>query len=412
MYGPAQTAHSAAPVSRMSPDIEAELLLACARSQVTTGRAADIPSIAQKKIDWERLLRLAKRHGGIPILYQALSTTCRQVVPPTVLDQLRDQYQALVQHNHALTERLLALLGLLQAENLPVLTFKGPEMAIVAYHDPTLRPFGDIDLLVEVQDVARASALLGSQGYQLKAECDWQLFFAKERGLGVDLHWKLGPEWLPPPGNFKDMWGRARQVAVGSTAVRSLATEDLLLVLAMLLTRDIMTRRQRLIQICDAAALLRNLPSIDWRSVLELSRNTGARRMLLFQVALAHTVLGLDLPPEMATSVRGDTMAHRLARQIGASLFAEADRQWDPSQSRPGPGFAGHSFLLQSLERPGDKAHYLRVVTPGLLRLAVSPTARDREFLPLPELFRSLYFLVRPVRLLWRLLRTGYLILD
>jgi hypothetical protein len=101
----------------MSPDLEAELLLGCARGQVTTGRAADIPSIAQKKIDWERLLRLAKRHGGIPILYQALSTTCPQVVPPTVLDHLRDQYQALVQHNHALTERLVALLGLLQAEN-------------------------------------------------------------------------------------------------------------------------------------------------------------------------------------------------------------------------------------------------------------------------------------------------------
>ena len=136
--------------------------------------------------------------------------------------------------------------------------------------------------------------------------------------------------------------------------------------------------------------------------------------MLLFQVALAHVVLGLEVPAELAASLREDTAASRLARQIGASLFAEADRHrlWDPSRSRPGPGFTGHSFLLQSLEQPGHKANYLRAVMPGLFRVAVTPTVHDREFLPLPALFRPLYYVVRPVRVLWRWLRSGYLILD
>lgn len=403
---------SAVSVSPLTRDIEAEILRNCARSQVAIPGLDPLSSISRDRIDYERLLRLARRHGAIPLLYSGLSTTDPEAVPASVLAALHDEYRARVQRNEALTERLLQLLGALRAESIPVLTFKGPELALLWYHNPTARPYGDIDFLVDPQDVPRASVLLGSQGYRLKAGCDWQVFFVNEPGLGVDLHWKLGPEGIPDPGTFKDMWARARPVVVGSTTVTTLAAEDLFLALAVLLTRDSMYRRQRLIQICDAAALLHNPSSIDWELLLERSRRTGTRRMLLFQVALAHTLLGADLPAEMAPSLRKDSVARQMARHVGASFFAEADRQEDPAQSRPGPGFTGHSFLLQSLEQAGHKAQYLRAVTPGLLRLAVTPTVRDREFFPLPALFRSLYYVVRPARVLWRWLRTGYLILD
>lgn len=397
----------------MSRDIEADLLLACARSKLGIDPKADIPSLVRRKINWERALHLAGRHGAVPILYRSLSTLPGQAIPPSVLDGLRDQDVFYLQRNRALTESL-ALSDLLREEKLPTLSFKGPELASIAYQDSTLRPFGDIDLLVQLKNVPRVSALLESQGYRLKAEGDWERFFVKDGGLGIDLHWKLGPEWLPPSDSFEDMWDRSQQVAVGSTTVTTLATEDLLVVMAILLTRDVVRRRQRLIQICDAALLVRSQPSIDWPLVLERGQRLGARRMLLFQVALAHLVLGPDLPAQLATSIKEDTVAQRLARETRARLFAEADRhrKWDPSETRPGPGFTGHSFLLRSLEHPGDRARYLRVLMPGLCRRAVTPTARDREFVALPALFSPLYYLVRPVRVLWRFLRTGYLILD
>ena len=396
----------------MSADIEAEFIRACARNQVVTDGSAAIPSMSQEDVDWKRLLRLAARHGGIPTLYRVLSTTGSHLAPGTVLDELRNQHQAAVQHNGALTSELLSLVDFFRAEDLPVLSFKGPELAIAAYRDPTLRPFGDIDLLVKGQDVPRASALLESRGYRLKAEREWQLFFVTEAGVGVDLHWRLGAEWLPESGSFEDWWRRSRQVSVQGTGVTTLATEDLLLAMGILLTKDCMYRRQRLIQICDAAALLRNHSSLDWASLFERSRTTGTRRMLLFQLALAHEVLGVDLPAPVADSVRRDSSSESLARQVGARFFAEADEQWDTSHPRPGPGFAGHSFFLHLRERPADKLQYLRIVTPGLLRLAVTPTARDRALLPLPDLFRAFYYLVRPVRVLFRWLRTGHLVLD
>ena len=397
----------------MSPDIEAQLLRNCARSQlVVPGSPHPVSSHALPRIDYERLLRLARRHGGIPLLYIGLSTTNPDGLPPTVLAALHDEYRARVHRNEALTGRLLQLLDFLKSENISVLTFKGPELALLGYRNPTARPYGDIDFLVHPQDVPRASALLGSQGYRLKAQCDWQLFLVNEPGLGVDLHWRLGPKGIPDPGTFEQLWARARQVVVGSSIVTTLAAEDLFLALAVLLTRDSMYRRQRLIQVCDAAALLRNPASIDWELLLERSRVTGTRRMLLFQVELAHTLLGVDLPAEIAPLLRKDTVAWQMARHVGAIFFVEADRQENPAQSRPGPGFTGHSFLLQSLEQPRHKAQYLRAVMPGLLRLAVTPTTRDREFVELPARLNALYYLVRPVRVLWRLLRTGYLILD
>jgi len=396
----------------VKPDNEAEFLLACARHQLTPDRGGDIRSAAQKLGDWERLLRIATRHGVVPILHRVLSTECQEVIPASVLGRLGGQYQAVAQHNEILREQLLMLLSSLETQDLPALTFKGPELAAVSYPDPVLRPFGDLDLLVRVPDVPRASELLRTHGYRLKAERDWQLFFVNDEGAGVDLHWKLGAEWLPDPGNFQELWARGQRVAVGGGSVTTLGWEDLLLVLAILLTKDCMYRRQRLIQICDVAALLRTSPSLDWPLVLKQSQRTGTRRMLLFQLALAHLMLGVDLPPQVAGSLRNDLKARGLAQQVSGSFFLEADHQRDPSDFRPGPGFAGHSFFLQSRERRVDRVQYVQRVLPGLLRLAVTPTARDRAFLPLPELLRSLYYLVRPVRVVWRWVRSGYLVLD
>jgi len=191
-----------------------------------------------------------------------------------------------------------------------------------------------------------------------------------------------------------------------------LAAEDLLLVLAVLLSKDCQNRRQRLIQMCDVAALLRRHRAIDWASIFERARATGTRRMVLFQLVLAHEVLGVELPAQAATLANSEGTVHRLARQVRASFFLEADRRWDASHPRPGPGVTGHAFFLRTRERLVDKLHYLRVVVPILLRMAVKPTERDRAFIPLPARLRPLYYLVRPVRVVRQWIRTGYLILD
>src|SRR6476661_1203966 len=109
----------------MSRDPEAELLLACARRQLTTVTDTGLPNTVPKTIRWDRLLHLAKRHGAIPILHQGLSTLPEPEVPAGVRDQLGEQYAFQVQHSNALKQSLTAM-DAFREEQLPALNFKGP----------------------------------------------------------------------------------------------------------------------------------------------------------------------------------------------------------------------------------------------------------------------------------------------
>ena len=57
-------------------------------------RAERIRILLREGIDWEYLIRTAKFHGVMPLLYRSLNTTYPEAVPKAALDQLRDLFYA------------------------------------------------------------------------------------------------------------------------------------------------------------------------------------------------------------------------------------------------------------------------------------------------------------------------------
>ena len=87
----------------------------------------------------------------------------------------------------------LALLGA------NVLVLKGPALVERYYKDPTLRPYGDVDLYVLPGDFRRAVHELENEGYHLK-DRNWdfiagdmrgQLHFTAPSGGVIELHWHV-----------------------------------------------------------------------------------------------------------------------------------------------------------------------------------------------------------------------------
>src|ERR1700681_921232 len=72
-----------------------------------------------------------------------------------------------------LTGKLLRLLELFQAAEIPVIPLKGPVLAQILYGDPVLREFEDLDLLVRKRDVLRALQLLNAHGYAVDSSLSW-----------------------------------------------------------------------------------------------------------------------------------------------------------------------------------------------------------------------------------------------
>ena len=138
-----------------------ELLLACAR--LDADRAARVAAIAAaREVDWDALVRLARPHGMLPLVADALGEA--GVAPPAVRAALERALRDNLRRNVFLTAELFKLLALLEARGVPAVPYKGPALAALLYGNVGLRQFGDLDVLVRARDLGRAKELLLASG--------------------------------------------------------------------------------------------------------------------------------------------------------------------------------------------------------------------------------------------------------
>ncbi len=176
-------------------------------------------------LDWEFLLREARRHSVLPLLDRGLRLHDGTRPPAPVRELLRAACRLTQRRNLALTAELLRILAALEDAGIAAVPFKGPVLAALAYGDLALRPFGDLDVLVRERDMARARAALVKRGYLpefafsaagerafRKAECALQFRHAG-RDVVLELHWRLTERYLSvhlPVEHCGSGWRRCR----------------------------------------------------------------------------------------------------------------------------------------------------------------------------------------------------------
>ncbi|MEP7190974.1 MAG: nucleotidyltransferase family protein, partial [Roseiflexaceae bacterium] len=145
---------------------EDRLLLACARTTIDQLAADQIKSLLRPNIDWEYLTERADLHCVTPLLNRSLSMVSPDAIPAQALMPIRQRVREIAQSNLHLTGELLRLLTVFDQQSIPIIPFKGPTLAMQAYGDIALRPFGDLDVLIHAQDLMPARELMLAQGYQ------------------------------------------------------------------------------------------------------------------------------------------------------------------------------------------------------------------------------------------------------
>src|SRR4051812_2277039 len=205
---------------------EIELLLCCARLQMEAERVAQAFHLLRQSLDWEYLLKTAIRHGVMPLLYRQMSVNFADLAPADFMSRLHDHFYLNAAHNHLLTEELCRLLALFEEHGIPAVPYKGPALAQQVYGDVALRQFSDLDVLIQRKDVAKASALLRSQGFTsqhqltprqentfLKIECEHM--FTREAGrVNVDLHWDFAPRYFSLKLDTERVWHRLERIEI------------------------------------------------------------------------------------------------------------------------------------------------------------------------------------------------------
>jgi hypothetical protein len=193
--------------------------------------------------EWSALLEAAEHHALTPLLHRALvSTGAADTLPPPARDALAERAAGVAARNLLFADELNEILTLAAQRSLCVAPLRGLALGERLHGDASLRPMGDLDLLVRKHELDAMTVLLRERGYEeidrrpgFARAFSYTLEFAKHRHgwMIVEPHWTIA---YPPFGERVAMdrvWRRCQRGAVAGVETWRLASADLLLHLCL-----------------------------------------------------------------------------------------------------------------------------------------------------------------------------------
>lgn len=359
--------------------------------------------------DWVDLIGLARRHKVVPILVNQLRLM--EVKPPEIVaaDLDRHSQTNLIRAMRHSVE-LVRLTTMLDAEKIEFLAFKGLALLMLTDQELNQRHCGDMDLLlVNPNDLTAADELLRNAGYHrmVKAEIfaknnpKFQNFFNfkdlvythPSTGIRLELHFSLFHKDLLPVTS-KQLHENRSHIKIGSQSIPALSLQDHLI---YLLVHGSVSGWTRLKWLVDIPLVSNNGEAYKDDAFLKLSQKLGVQRMVGQGLVLANNCLDMPVSDQVASYYKSSFATHAL-------VFA-ATKVLNNSKTPAEYGivkrtaYMHYKYLFYSPVLRKDVSYKLASVNPLLITLL------DYEILPLPMWLRFLYYPLRPILWLVRLVK-------
>ncbi|WP_419872081.1 nucleotidyltransferase family protein [Candidatus Pristimantibacillus sp. PTI5] len=378
-------------MEELSDDLK--LMLAFLSSDDEADQSFDYQELLQKA-DWDGFIELARHHRVFPTINRKLQELKSAEIPIFVKQMFHRDYYRNTLQMLALSGEMEQLAKTFSENGIRSLFLKGPVIAADLYGDVSLRTSCDLDLLIRIKDLDQAEELLLSLGYEkdeyiVSVLKDWKwrhhhtTFLHPEKGIKVELHWRLNPAPSKEP-SFNQLWSRKRKSSLISRPIFFLGREDLFLFLVSHGARHGWSRLRWLL---DIKQLVNQ--KLDWPKLIRLLHKHQYSHLGGQALILAARLLSLPLSDEMKPLLVG-RKAHWLAED---TMF-----------------YIGRMVNLHTLPIPEDISRYHRkylislLTVPQKIQLISSylfPYPEDAVTLPLPVALHFLYFPLRPF--LWAL---------
>jgi hypothetical protein len=317
-------------------------------------------------------------------------------------ERLREWAASVTARNLLLADELAAVLAALAAAGVTVCPLRGPDLSQRLHGDSTLRPSGDLDLLIHAEQMADVVAALGGLDYRsmdrrpgFARDFYYTAKFFRDRHGWVitEPHWSLA---YPPFLGRLDMdpvWARTTPAEAFGAPVRRLSAADELLHLCL-----------HRVHHGPAAPLLWDLeldryvrmagPGLDWDTLTDTARVSGQAFFLRRALEPVRARFSTPLPEGWLEGLPAEPEDSREGRLV--RLLATA------------PDVDGREslavwFTLRGLRRRMRYLFALLVPTPTFMRLQYGLSRRRQ--LPLAYLGRWWYFARMALRGLLRLRR-------
>ncbi len=376
---------------------EAELVLALCRTPLPDSERNRAEKLCRSGIDWDMVLNLTAAWEVEPVVCANLRSLDIPGLPSHIRTRAADRERESRAVALARTLVLVALAKELERAGIPVIVLKGPAVGVMAYGDPSMRTFHDMDFLVRAADTGRARDFLIGLGYQRDYESEAEetliaghhaLEFSKGSSK-VELHCALVERHLRFEIESDELWGSAVRIECAGGDISVLSPPHLLLFLCAHGTKH---EWSRLRWICDVAQLLQNLDAGDAREVVALARLTRTRRILAVGLRLAHRILGADLSlfpaGDLVREEDSEVIVADVEQHLGLGAVKPSRVRWI---DRAEPGAGSLLYWVAARESWVDRA-------ASMARVIFIPTDKDRGVGPLR-------WIVRPARLGLRFVR-------
>ena len=377
---------------------ETTMLLCCARLDADPAVVHKMRELVQTGVNWDAFLYEAGRHRMLPLAYRAVRKLESHSVPAAIIDSLTSQFRHVAQRNLQMTMEMLRLIQVLEKEGIPVVPFKGPVLALSAFRDLGSRQFGDIDLLTRRADLQRARSVFMSLGYRLQLplresqEADYIhsehafRFLKDDEEIAVELHWRLHDRRLAVRLETEELWPRLKTERIWGRDILTFEAEDLLIYLCVHGAKHYW---EHLEWICCLAYFIRTHSNLNWDVIIQRAEKLGVTRIVQLGLLLTSR-LGVEPQSEAYLPFfKPDSITVSLAAIVWSEMF---------SGERLGPEreLYRYTFFLKARERLSDR---IRIAQRATIRIP-HPESRDWKNFPVPQGCDSLYYLVRPLRML------------
>ena len=378
-------------------DIENQLLIECSQSLKDPGKLIHISKHLDQSLNWSYVLAVANKNAVLPLVGNNLLEHFADRLPGNVRGILIEYLRVHVQRNLFLTGKLLEIVRSFDRQNISILPFKGPVLAVRAYGSISARSFVDLDILVQPEHLEAAIELLRDEGYtpitgvRATLHRKKDIYFRSADGLvNVELHWKLSGSHFALPFEMNGLWARLENIDLANVKLKALPFDDLLIYLCLHGSRH---GWERFGWICDVNELTMSVGEVDWDEIIRKARQLGCENVLCLGLYLVHDFFGRQFKFRGWHKVRSDLMFMTTAKRIREQLFTEQH-----TVMGIGDRYAYHLRLKEDrLDKWKLHYHYLF----RYLRIIFTPKAGDTEAFNFPRSLEPLYYLLRPFRLFY-----------
>jgi hypothetical protein len=282
--------------------------------------AAETRTEALSPQAWEDIVSLALNHGVAPLLHRSLQASGGLAALP---EQLRARLAevrratALANLRHCAAFREIA--RELRKQNIPLMALKGLHLAERVYRDISLRPMGDVDILVPRAELGSVVATLQRMEYgpeqDMSGAAEAMLALGHAVGLThrrlgtlIELHWSIGEPGYGYEPPMEEIWRSATPGRLADADAQLMSPEFVLLhVCAHLACNHTFLLGLR--GLCDIAEIVRACPALEWPLVIDQGRRHGWARGIAAALRLAHDHLGVAVPDDVLVALGADTLA-------------------------------------------------------------------------------------------------------